>query len=466
MKNVALILSAILLALMPMSSPRAQDYEDLVMPDLTFEPPAVERFTLDNGLVIHFYEDHALPVVAADALFRTGEIYVPADQAGLAGLCGTVLRTGGTQSVPPNEFDEKLDFVGTRLQSDCDTETGHVRLRTLKKDVDLGLSLMSDMLKNPLFDDEKLQIAAENKIEEIRRENDNPGLVTRREFYRKLFPNHPYGRSATTQTISALTRSDLIEFHGRFYNPANCIIALSGDLTKAEALDLMTKYFGEWKSPGTALPDFPEIKAPEFGVYYVYKDLSQTSLRLGHPGVSYSNPDRYAVEVMNFILGGGGFLSRLANKIRVQEGLAYSVGSNFYKMNESGSFYAFCQTKPQTTAQAIEMMIAEVRNYIQQGATEKELETAKNSILNSDIFNYATPHQIVAQNALLEFQGLPADELTRRIEAIKAVTLDDVKAAAEKYLHPDSLILVVVGNEALFDKPLATFGEVTEIEIE
>ncbi|MFH1891702.1 MAG: pitrilysin family protein [Candidatus Zixiibacteriota bacterium] len=444
----------------------AQDYKSVKISELEFKVPDVDRFELENGLIVYFYEDHTLPVVALDAMLRLGEIYVPFGKAGLAELCGELLRTGGTGSTAPDDFDQMLDFVGASLRSSAETESGSVNLRTLKKDVELGLRLMAEMLKDPLFDSEKFDIAVENKLEEIRRENDNPNLITRREFYKLLFPDHPYGRSGTEATVSAITRDDLVEFHRKFYHPNNCIIALSGDLTRQEAEQLIKKYLGDWKKSDSALPEFPGIKKPVPGTYYVFKDLNQTYFRIGHPGISRTNPDRYAVQVMNFILGGGGFISRMSNTIRVQEGLAYFVGSNFYQMDHSGSFYAACQTKAETTSRAIELMIAEIEKLIAGGVTEKELETAKNSILNSDIFSYSTPQQIVSQQASLEFYGFPPDELTKRIEEIKAVTADDVKAAAAKYLHPNALIVIVVGNEALFDKPLSTFGLVTNVKIE
>lgn len=465
MKRLAIISVVVLLAGCFSSALYAQDYESLEIPELSFQPPEVERFEIDNGLVVYFLEDHTLPVVALDAVLREGGIYVPASKTGLAELYGTVLRTGGTTVTPPSDFDEQLDFVGARLRSSCGIESGEVSLRILKKDVDLGFRLMAEMITSPLFDAEKLDIAKENKLEEIRRENDQPNTITRREFYRMLFPDHPYGRSATEQTVSAVAQQDLADFHASFCHPNNCIMALSGDLTLDEARALINEYYGDWAKSEADLPEFPQLSDPQFGVYHIHKDLNQTSFRIGHVGIGRSNPDRYAVEIMNYILGGGGFLSRMTNKIRVQEGLAYSVGSNFYQMDESGSFYAYCQTKGESTARAIELMIAEIRGFIDSGATEKELETAKNSILNSDIFNYATPHQIAVQQAMLEFNGFPPDQLVKRIEEIKAVTLDDVKTAAEKYLHPDNLIFIVVGDESIYDKPLTAFGEVSTIEL-
>ncbi len=443
----------------------AQDYKSLKIDELEFTPPDVERFELDNGLVVYFYEDHSLPLVALDATFHLGEIDVPVAQTGLADLCGTLIRTGGTDTTPPDDFNQQLDFVGASLISTAGTESGTVQLRVLRKDFDPGMRLLSEMLTQPRFDQEKFEIAVENKIEGIKRENDNSNLITRREFYKLLFPGHPYGASATTETVANITRDDLVSFHAEHYHPDNCIIALSGDLTLDDAKTFVEKYLENWKRSNGRKPDYPPIPDYKPGVYYVHKDQNQTFLRIGHPGISIKNPDRHKVMVMNFILGGGGFVSRLSNKIRVQEGLAYTVGSNFYQMNESGSFYCYCQTKSETTVRTIEMMIDEIRKFIADGITENELEVAKNSIVNSEIFEYATPHQIATQQASFEFNGYPADYGTERIKAIKAVTVDDVKQMAEKYLHPDSLIIIAVGNRELFDKPLSELGEVTEIPL-
>jgi predicted Zn-dependent peptidase len=462
----SVVLLIVLTALSLSGLAAAQDIGSVAIPELQFNPPAVDRFVLGNGLIVHFYPDTSLPVVSLDAMFHLGEVYVPLDKAGLAELCGAVLRSGGTTKTPADQFNEKLDFVGASIHSSAGTESGEVRLRTLKKDLDLSLSLLSEMLLSPAFDNTKFEIAVENKLEEIRRENDEPNAVTRREFYKKMFPSHPYGMPATASTVSSITLPELAEFYKRFYRPDNCVMALSGDLTRSEAESLMNQYFGSWSSKGEVAAKTPALKESETGVYYVPRDMNQSHLRIGHVGIDRKNEDRYAVQVMNFILGGGGFMSRMTNRIRVQEGLAYTVGTNFYMMDESGSFYAYCQTKSESTCKAIELILDVMRTFISEGATDRELEVAKNSILNSDVFNYATPDQIAYQEAQLEFQGFPPGQLKRRIEAIKAVSLADVKRVAQAYLHPDSMIFVVVGNDKAFDKPLSEFGAVKTLQIE
>jgi len=466
MRRISALISVLVLVAALSAVVCAQDYKSLKFDELEFKVPDVELLKLSNGIVVHFYEDHSLPLVAIDASFKAGEIFEPAELAGLSEICAVVLRSGGSKSIPANDLDQMLDFVGAQLNTYSTTEQASVQLRVLKKDIDLGMKLMSQVIVEPAFEQEKLDIALENKIEEIRRENDNPNVITRREFYRKLFPNHPYGRSATVANIQAIGRSDVVDFHAGIYRPDNCIMAVSGDLTKTELAELLNKYFTSWKAADGPLPAFPDLPDPAYGIYHVHKDINQTFFRIGHPGISKSNPDRYAVEVMNFILGGGGFLSRMMHKVRVEGGLAYNVGTNFYKMNHSGSFYAYCQTGPGTTAKAIDLMMQETRRMIEEDVTPEEVAVARNTILNTNVFQYATPHQIAAQQAQLELDGLPPDVLTKRIEAIRSVTVADIRRVAEKYLHPDKVIIVSVGNEETFDKPLSTYGHVTMIEVE
>lgn len=458
-----LILALMLLSLIAVGA-YAQDLDNIDIPELAFEIPDAEQFTLDNGIKVFFYEDHSLPVVALDLVFKTGEIRVPGEKAGLADLCGTVLRSGGTESVPADEFDQRLDFVGSSLSSTCETEMARISLRTLKEHVEECLYLTSLMLKEPVFAQDKLNVARENKIEEIRRENDDPHTIVRREFYRKVFPGHPYGSSATEATISSVTRLDLIDFYRSTYSPDQCVVALSGDLSRVNAEVMLKEYFEDWR-PDEALPmEFAPVPAAEPGVFFVQKDMNQSYIRLGHQGIGRTNPERFAVEVMNHILGVG-FTSRLTSKIRVEEGLAYSVGSNFYQMDSTGSFYAYCQTKGEKTGEAISLMISEIRRFIADGATTEELESAKSSIINSDVFNYATPHQVAIAGAMLDFNGMPPDGAERRIERIKAVTLADVSRVARRYINPDQFIIIVVGNEELLEGSLEEFGTVSRIEL-
>jgi len=462
--RIRTIIAAVLLLPVLFAWTTAQNIDEIEIPNLKFEIPATEVFDLDNGIKVFFYEDHSLPVVSMDMLFKTGEILVPAEKAGLAELCGEILRTGGTESIPAEEFDQRLDFVGSRLSSSCNTEAAQVSLRTLREYAEECFLLTSKMLKEPAFSQEKLDIARENKLEEIRRENDDPHTIVRREFYRMIFPDHAYGRNPSSETVESITRLDLIDFYRTTYSPERCVIALSGDLTRVDAEVMMKQYFEGWKPDKTVEMEFPYIEEEKSGLFFIQKDMNQSYFRIGHQGIGRANPERFAVEVMNQILGVG-FTSRLTSRIRVEEGLAYSVGSNFYQMDSTGSFYAYCQTRGEKTAEAISLMIQEIQQLIDGGVTAEELETAKNSIINSDIFNYATPQQVAVAKASLDFYGMPPDGAEKRIEKIRGVTRKDVSRVAKRYIHPDQFTIIVVGNEELFDRPLDEFGPVTRIEL-
>ncbi len=447
------------------ASGSAQSELGIEIPELRFDPPAVEAFQLENGLNVFFYEDHSLPVVTIDLFVKSGELLVPPDKTGLAELCGTLMRSGGTLSTPPDQFDAELDFVAASLSSRADVESAIISLRVLRDHMEKCTGLMSQMIREPRFAEDKLEIARENMMEEIRRENDNPHNTVRREFYKRLFPDHPYGSSPTLSSVEKLSRQDILDHFTRTYGPEGSVLAISGDLSRAEAEDLVKRYFADWKSQASAATSIPEIRPSVPGIYHAQRDQAQTYFRFGHRGISMSDPNRYAVEVMNNILGSGGFLSRLVNAVRVERGLAYNVGSSFYSFKDAGAFYAYCQTKASTTCEAIDLMIEVIKKFQAEGPTQKELEVAKDAIINADVFSYATPQQVATERAGLEFFGFPADEAKARIDAIRRTTVEDVRRGANEFLRPDELIIIVVGDSAQFDRGLSSYGTVQEIDI-
>jgi predicted Zn-dependent peptidase len=215
------------------------------------------------------------------------------------------------------------------------------------------------------------------------------------------------------------------------------------------------------------MPAIPSIEENgSGGIFQINKDISQTNIRFGHIGIDNMNPDRHAIRVMNHILGGGGFTSRMMGRVRSDSGWAYSVGTRFTTAVQPGMFYASCQTKAETTSKALALMKWVVEDLVENGITNEELAIAKESILNSDVFQYVTPSQIVNRYAWLEYYGYPSDQLKKNVEAIRAVTKADIEAVARKYLHPDKLTILAVGPIDQFDAPLSGFGSVTTLELE
>jgi len=441
-----------------------QHPRDMVFNPLTFSPPKGERIVLNNGMILYVLEDHELPVLNLSAIIRAGSIYEPDDKVGLAELTGRVMRMGGTRSMTPDEINDQLEYMAASVETGIGRESGSASLSVMKKDINLGIKIFADILMNPGFDKEKLDLAKKHEIEVIRRRNDNPERIAFREFGRLLYKDNPRGRISTVESISAITRADLIEFHGRFFHPDNVMLAVSGDFKRDWIVEKIRKAFHNWEQTGINIPEAPPPSHPlEKSINYVFKDVPQSTIVLGHLTVRKNHPDYYPFKVLNFILGGGGFNSRLTSEIRSNRGLAYSVGSFYRGDVEYGVFAAICLTKSSTTYQTISLIHTIIEDVKENGVTEKELNWAKESLINKFIFSFTSSVSIVNQQMQLEYDSLPEDFLERYQENISQVTIEDIQRAAKGHLHPYKSILVVVGNGKDFDKPLSEFGEVCEI---
>jgi zinc protease len=445
----------------------AENPRDMKFAELTFAPAEPERFTADNGLVVYFLKYDELPVVSMTAYFHGGEAYDKPDKAGLNDITASLLRTGGAGDRTPDQVDLDLDFVGASISSSAASDYLSMEMNVLKKDIALGFEIFSDMLKRPSFDTSKIALEISNYQDRVRRQNDNPWDISRRVFYQTLYGGHAYGLYATLASLGNISREDIVEQHDKFYVPNNCILAISGDLTLDEVKKMVARYFGDWKKTSqTPAPPAMAKKTYKGGVYYAEKDINQANIRFGQMGLDDHNPDRFAMELVNFALGGGGFTSRLMGQVRTSAGLAYSVGSYSYVRPYGGCIFDYCLTRADAMSRALQMMLDIVAGVKKDGITAEELQMARESIINSYVFNYDTPRELVSAKAYLELTGFPADQLQKNIEAYKAVTLEDCNRAAKKYLDTKDIVIVVTGNKELFDKPLETFGPVTDVSME
>lgn len=443
-----------------------QHPRDMVFKSLAFSPPKGDKIVLNNGMILYILEDYELPVLNLSAVIRTGSVYEPANKAGLAELTGVVMRTGGTRSIRSDEINDQLEYIAGSVETGIGSESGSASLSVMKKDIDIGLKIFADIMMNPGFDQEKLDLAKKQEIEAIRRRNDNPDSIAFREFRRILYKDNPRGRISTVESINAITREDLVEFHKRFFRTENVMLAISGDFQKDEIVKKVEKAFQGW---GKTESNISKVPPPSYSfeesINYAFKDVPQSTIVLGHLAVRKTHPDYYPFKVLNFILGEGGFNSRLTSEIRSNRGLAYSVGSFYRGDVEYGVFAVTCQTKSVTTSQAISLIYNIIKDVKKNGVTEKELRWAKESILNKFIFSFTSSASIVSQQMLAKYDNLPEDFLEKYQENISKVTLEDIKRVAESYLHPDKSILVVVGKSKDFDRPLSEFGKVREIEL-
>ncbi len=469
------IMMTMLLAVAPVlsapKSPGSKKLDKIRLKQLTWKIPQigneVQRIMLDNGMVVFLLEDHGLPLIEVNALIRTGQIYEPPSKMGLVSLTGTMLRGGGTVTMSPDSLNRLLEHMAITIETSIGMESGSAYMSALAKDMETGLEIFSQILRWPAFDSAKLEIEKSQFRESIRRRNDSPREILNREFAHLIYGDHVYGAYAQWQDIKDISRADLIELHRKYFHPNRIMLAVAGDFRTPEMLNLLEKSFAGWPASTLELPSVPEVEyESKPGVFLIEKDLSQAYIRIGKLGIKRDNPDRYAIALMNYILGGGSFTSRLTTRVRSDEGLAYSVGSSFdISSRDYGLFAAHCQTKNGTTHRAISLMLKEIADMALGLVSDEELEMAREAFINQFVFTFAGSGQIVNQLMSLEYNDYPPDYYEKYLENIRSVELPDIKRVAEKYINRDSLTIMVLGKSSDFDKGLDDFGKLTNLPL-
>jgi len=444
-------------------------YKDLKYPKLhEFKMPDVERVELENGMIVFLLEDHELPLIQMNAHLGAGSVYDPPDKRGLATTVGQVMRTGGTATMSGDKMDEALEQIAASVETRMGLTSGSASLSVLKEHLDQGLAIMADVLRHPAFPEDKIELSKIQSRSGIARRNDNPGGINYREYSKLIYgANSPYAQQTEYDTINAISREDLIAFHKQYFHPNNIILAAWGDFERAAMLNKLKQAFADWPRASFQRPKLPEVNYRfDASVNLVKKeDINQTYILMGHVGDLMSNPDYPAQIVMNNILGGM-FSSRMFARIRSRMGLTYSPTA-YYSANYDypGLFYVGCQTKSESTLLAINAMKEEVERMTRELPTEDELKKSKEYYLNTYVFNFEDKGSIISRLMTYEFYGYPKDFLQKEREGVEKVTREDVLRVAKKYLHPDQLRVLAVGNPAKFDRPLSTLGTVRELDI-
>ncbi|MHC4245085.1 MAG: M16 family metallopeptidase [Planctomycetota bacterium] len=386
--------------------------------------PAVQQVTLANGMQLFLLEDHELPLISVSARIRAGSIYEPPDKIGLAAITGSVMRTGGTLSRTGDEIDEQLELIAASVETGIGLNSGSASVSVLKKDIDVGLDILADVLMNPAFREDKIMLAMIQHRSSIARRNDNVGSIAAREFEKLIYgPQSVYARHTEYATIGSISRDDLVAFHKKFFGPNNMMLGIWGDFDADIMIRKIEKAFEGWKKVDTELPKVPPVKYefPQTVNVIRKDDVNQSNIYLGHIGGMRNNPDYFALILMNRILGSG-FTSRLFKNVRSREGLAYSV-FGIYSANYGfpGLFYVGCQTKSEATVKAIRAMTEEVRKMTESEVTDEELALAKDSYLNSFVFNFDTKGEIVGRLMTYAYFGYPLDFLQKTKESVEKV---------------------------------------------
>jgi zinc protease len=452
----------------PQAPARPEPWKQIKIPPLPpFHPPQPVRVQLANGMVIFLQEDHELPLIDGVVVVRGGGRDVPADKVGLVGIYSSAWRTGGTKSKTGDELDTYLSDRGARVEASGDLDSTGLSWSCLKGDFNDVFAVVLDLLHDPEFRQDKIDLAKQQAATGISRRNDDINGIVGREARKIAYgADNPYARVPEYYTLAAVTRPDLLTWHQKYVQPNNIILGVVGDFDAKQMEAKLRQAFDSWPK-GPAAPeakiDFPPTRP---GVYFAAKeDVNQSEIRLVSLGIRRDNPDYYAVEVMNQVLGGG-FASRLFNDLRSKRGLAYGVGGGLTAaFDHPGVFALGIGTKSQTTAEASQGLIDELNGMKSNPPSDAELQYGKDALLNTFVFNFDSPDKVLRERMNYEFYGYPADFLERYRAGIEKVTKADVERVAKKYIHPEQMALLVVGKESDFDKPLSTFGTVTTLDI-
>jgi len=424
--------------------------EEIQFEELRFEPPDPQeyRYETGSGVAVYMMPSDEFPLIDITFSFKGGSYMDPEDKIGLASMTGAMIRRGGTESMSAADLDEELDFLAAQANTFAGTTRSGASLNSLSTNFDESFGIFMDMLKNPGFQADKVEVYRDEAIERMKQRNDDPAPILAREWDAMLYGRDSYlGRVATRSTIEAITTSDMREFHGKVFNPGNLIIGVTGDFEPRDMLRKIEAALNGWQA-GPLNPD-PTNPDPDYtpGVYRLEKDIPQGRVAIGQRTVSRDHPDYFALSIMNDVLGGSGFTSRITKKVRSDEGLAYSAASLLrMPAAHDGEFRAFFQSKNRTVALAAKLIFDEIDRIRSQPITEQELETAKSALIETFPRRFESKNATVSLFIDDEWTGRPEGYWDEYRDNVEAVTRDDVQRVASEHLTPENMVFLIVGK--------------------
>jgi zinc protease len=474
-KTICLIVALFVLGL-GLGFSQAAKHSDLKFPPLKFDPPDPKdyRFQLPSGLRAYIQEDHSLPIFNISATVNFGDLYVPKEKSGLGSVMGDTLIKGGTKTREGEAIEERIDFLGGSLSFFVGERTSTLSLFVLSKDLNEGLDLFFDVLMNPEFREDALKLSQARLVDQLRQANDQANAVLSREYARLLYGDHPITWQPTQKTYEGISAADLKAAHSQYFFPKNIILAATGDFSWKDLGPRINKVTSGWKNKALNIPSLSrQFPAFEPGVYFIQKEINQGYISVGHLGIEDTNPDYFAVQVMNFILGGGSFTSRITTKVRSDEGLSYNQGSRFsFTWGFPGTFSGYVQTKSATVGYAISLILDEMKRIREEPVSADELETAVSFYLESFADNFQSPQTTMSNFAQLEMQGKPMDYYKTYRSQFEKVTREKVLDVAKRYIHPEKMAVMIVGDWEPCDKggekwagPLDQFGKIHRVSL-
>jgi zinc protease len=459
---------AVLTAAVPRATAQATNWKQIhISPLPAFHPQEPKRIEFPNGMVVFLEEDHELPLIDGIARIRGGSRSEPADKAGLLDIYGEVWRTGGSKTQTGDQLDDYLEVRAAKVETDGTADSTTISLSCLKSDFDDVFTVFADLLREPQFREDKVDLAKHEEDDGISRRNDEVGEIASRESTKLAYgAQNPYAREPEYATAAGITRQDLLAWHQAHVAPNNIILGIVGDFDSSAMEAKLRAAFGSWaKGPEAKEADI-RFDPAKPGYYLIAKpDVNQSNIRMVGLGTLRNNPDYYAIQVFNEALSGG-FESRLVSNIRTIKGLAYGIGGGIgTAFDHPGILRLAMGTKSGSTVEAIQALYEQIDGLAKNPFSEDETKRAKDAILNSFVFNFDSPGKVLRERMSYEFYGYPADFLEKFQAGVEKVTVGDLARVAAKYVHKDQLAVLVVGNSAEFDKPLLSLGPVTNIDI-
>ncbi len=474
MKSILVILLTVVFLAGTMGTANLEAAKKKKVEKLKFPPlnkiqrPEIKKAVTTNGIKLRLIKNEKLPIIDLQVLVKGGSVYDPPDKIALSSVTAQLLRIGGTKELKPADLDKLLDSKGITIAVTAGNDYYSVTLSCLKENFDEAVSILSKILRDPAFDKEKMEEFKGQLASAISRRNDSPGPIRDREFRKLIYgEKSPFAAVLEHEHLDNITPVDTFMAYKQFFAPGNMLAGVTGPLEIDEIKAAFEKHFGDWKHQAQ-IPAYPPVKeqSHDFKVALVNKtSLNQSQLSIGHLGVKYDASKAAKFKVFNSIFSDG-FSSRLMARVRVQMGLTYGIGggigtSYFYPGSTSISTF----TKSESTIKAIKAIQDEINIIRKEKVTPEELQDAKDAFLNSYVFEFSTPDKVLFTSLRREFYGIDENIADRLVEDVKKVTADDILEVAQNYLHPDKMIITVVGNKEKLDGDLSELGKVKELDI-
>lgn len=420
----------------------------------------IQHWVLDNGARVYFVENHTIPIVDVNVDFDAGARRDAAGKAGLASLTNAMLARGLRQvtlpdgSVEPSMSEAQISNavadVAAQRGGGAGTDRAGMSMRTLssKAERDQSVLMLARLLSQPAFPEDLFSRDKARTIAAIKDALTQPDAIASKAFWRLAYNGHPYGSEATVESVESISRDDLVRFHAEHYVANRAVISMIGDITRAEA-DAIAKELTRRLPQGQPLPVMPDVSMPVGAEQRIPHPASQSHILVGMPALSRGDPDLLPLTVGNYVLGGGGFVSRLTREVREKRGLAYSAYSYFNPMAQSGPYMAGLQTRKDQSDQALKVVRDTIQTFLRDGPTEAELKAAKDNLIGGFALRIDNNRKILDNIATIAYYDLPLDYLDTWTSKVAKVTLADVKAAFRRKLAMDKMVTVIVGAEPI-----------------